>query len=354
MEEILATSEGLKEALSLSESIISDIELNIGSLSNIALKASRLARLIGHFDHQKIFLYEVSGYPTTPNGVDSKTWALARTARRINKHKDDEGTHETASLESLEQLHFDLEAAKDSLAVAQDADVALTSANPKQYISAPVGNKRERDSLRRSISKKSKFIAKRRAFIYEYVSSVHYEIKYSAISNDIFSRIRSKVDEKVGSLIPDSVQKFTAVYENLRSENTEDWSNAVHSCRRILQDTADVLYPAREPKVIEINGKERKIKLGPDNYINRLMAYVEENVTSKRFEEIVGSHMKYLGERLDSIFQAAQKGSHDVISSQDEADRYVIYTYLVVGDILQLKAEVEQKKVGIEQEEVEV
>lgn len=58
--------------------------------------------------------------------------------------------------------------------------------------------------------------------------------------------------------------------------------------------------------------------------------------------------MKYLGERLDSIFQAAQKGSHDVISSQDEADRYVIYTYLVVGDILQLKAEVEQKKVGIE------
>ena len=177
---------------------------------------------------------------------------------------------ESASLGSLEQLQFELEAAKESLLVTQDADISITSANPKQYISAPSGNKNERSSLRRSISKKAKFIAKRRAFIYEYVSSVHYEIKYSSISNDIFSRIRNKVDEKVGTLIPDSVKKFSAVYENLSSENTEDWSNAVHSCRRILQDTADVLYPARENKVIDVNGKKRTIKLGADNYINRL------------------------------------------------------------------------------------
>lgn len=341
MEDFIATSESLKEALLLSESIISDIELNSNSLSNIALKASRLARLVGHFDHQKIFLYEVSGYPTTPNGVDRKTWELATIAGRINKTKIGEEISETASLESLEQLQSDLEAAKESLAIAKDADVSITSANPHQIVSAPAGNKKERDSLRNSISNKSKFVAKRRAFIYEYVSSIYYEIKYSSISNDIFSRIRTRVDENIGCLIPDSVQKFSAIYENLQSENSEDWSNAVHSCRRILQDTADALYPAREPKITEVNGKERKIILGPDNYINRLIAYVEENSKSKRFEEIVGSHMKYLGERLDSIFQAAQKGSHDVISSQDEADRYVIYTYLVVGDILQLKNETE-------------
>ncbi len=57
---------------------------------------------------------------------------------------------------------------------------------------------------------------------------------------------------------------------------------------------------------------------------------------SKRFEEIVGSQMKYLGERLDAIFKAAQKGSHDIITSGQEADRYVIYTYLIVGDLLSL------------------
>jgi hypothetical protein len=44
----------------------------------------------------------------------------------------------------------------------------------------------------------------------------------------------------------------------------------------------------------------------------------------------------FLGERLDSIFQAAQKGSHAKILVREEADRYVAYTYLVVGDILLL------------------
>ena len=36
----------------------------------------------------------------------------------------------------------------------------------------------------------------------------------------------------------DTIKKFTSVYSNLLSENDEDWSNAVHSCRRILQDLA--------------------------------------------------------------------------------------------------------------------
>ena len=46
---------------------------------------------------------------------------------------------------------------------------------------------------------------------------------------------------------------------------------------------------------------------------------------------------------MDSLFNAVQKGSHKVISTQDEADRYVIYTYLIVGDILRLKTDVESK-----------
>ena len=57
--------------------------------------------------------------------------------------------------------------------------------------------------------------------------------------------------------------------------------------------------------------------------------------------------MKYLGERLDSIFQASQKGSHDMISSQNEADRYVIYTYLVIGDILKLKDDIEHSEAKV-------
>ena len=43
---------------------------------------------------------------------------------------------------------------------------------------------------------------------------------------------------------------------------------------RILQDLADKIYPAREPK--ELPGG-KKINLGVEQYINRLVAYIEKH-----------------------------------------------------------------------------
>jgi hypothetical protein len=78
------------------------------------------------------------------------------------------------------------------------------------------------------------------------------------------------------------------------------------------------------------------VNLGKTNYVNRIVAFVEDHADSERFCEVVGSHISFLGNRLDGIVQAANKGSHDTIVSQEEADRYVVYTYLLIGDILSL------------------
>ncbi|MFA6350346.1 MAG: hypothetical protein WCY12_05445, partial [Candidatus Omnitrophota bacterium] len=200
----------------------------------------------------------------------------------------------------------------------------------------PIGNKFERDQIRKDIATAQKRLSSRRSFIYSYILKKHYELRYSGIADDIFSRIREKVDSAIGSHVPDAVQKLAAVYDNLQSQNPEDWSNAVHSCRRILQDLADSVYPPQEDKVVRINGKDKTIKLGVDNYVNRLVAFIEKEAGSDKFIKIVGSHLSFIGDRLDSIFEAAQKGSHGVIVSREEADRYVVYTYLIVGDILSL------------------
>ena len=335
---------GLREALMLSENIMTEIEMSSATLTSIALKASRLSRLMGDFDMQKIMLYEAGGYPTTIKGLNKEIWSLTIKAKRTYQKEDEGELKDFASVESIEQVENQLESYKDSLVSAQDANISISSANPHQFVTAPRGNNSERQGLLNSIRDKSKFLAERRMFIYEYVSTIYYELKFSDVSNEIFTRIRHKVDNKIGNIVPDSIKKFAAVYENLLSDNSEDWSNAVHSCRRILQDTADVLYSPCADKIVESNGKKSTIKLGSDNYINRLIAYIEENASSGRFQEIAGSHLSYLGERLDSIFKATQIGSHDIISTQDEADRYVIYTYLVVGDILTLKEDIEIQK----------
>lgn len=331
----------IEQAFNLSEEILQNIELTEIPLTNIALKTSRLARLLNDFEYQKIFQYEASGYPTKPDGVPNDIFALNQKAKRTYFEKDEKDElKEYAKLKSIEQYESELTSAKDSLQMTTDANVSITSSNPKQYVHAPSGNASERRGLRNTISKRAELISSRKSFIYDYVLEKNYELKYAKFNSDIFSRTQLKVDTVMGELLPNTIKKFTSAYENLLSENNEDWSNAVHSCRRILQDLADEIYPATEDKKLA-NGKT--IKLGVENYINRLIAYIDEHSSSKRFEEIVGSNLKYIGERLDSIFNAVQKGSHKIISTQDEADRYVIYTYLLVGDILKLKMSVEKQ-----------
>ena len=77
----------LREALGLSEDILKNVELSEIPLANIALKASRLARLLNDFENQKIFEYEASGYPTTPSGVSADVYRLGVFAEREYKQK---------------------------------------------------------------------------------------------------------------------------------------------------------------------------------------------------------------------------------------------------------------------------
>jgi hypothetical protein len=149
-------------------------------------------------------------------------------------------------------------------------------------------------------------------------------------------RTSLSVDESIGAAVPAAIQTLTAIYDNPASENPEDWSNAVHGCRRLLKALADTLYPARADMTVTVNGKQKTIALGDAAYVNRLITFVDEQSESGSFKNIVGSHLRFVGERLDAIVGAAQKGTHDDITTRAEADRYVIYTYMLVGDILSL------------------
>lgn len=333
------SGETLTEALQLSNEILRNIELSEIPLSNAALKALRLARLLNDFEHQQLFGYEAGGYPASPSGIAPEVWKLVELAGRSYQHKASDGKVSTlAYLNSIENLELEIERVKIGLAAARDPDVSLTSANPTQYVTA-FGNTMERSKLHAEMSNAVTRLSQRRSFLYSYVTQKNIELKYSTIVNDAFSRIRTFVDNSISHLVPDALQKFSSIYSNLQSNNPEDWSNAVHSCRRILQDLADAIFPPTAiPRLKVTNGKEIQIKLGPDNYVNRIICFSEDNSKSDRAVEIIGSHLKYLGERLDAVFKAAQKGSHTSITSRIEADRYVVYTYMVVGDILQIQS----------------
>jgi hypothetical protein len=344
-DKIPATADALLEALKLSTTILNEIELDQVPLSSIALKTARLARLLNEFDYQQIMQYEVAGFPSSPDGLSPENWRLCVLCGRDFQQKDGktQQTKTYAYTESIAQLDAEIAAARQGIDAAADRDISISSANPSQYVHPPQPNKFERDMLQLKISQNTKRLSERRSFIYRYVLQKHYELKFSGIAGDVFSRIRQNTDNIIGKLVPQALQKFSAIYDNLQSENPENWANAVHGCRRALESLADALFPPQDnDRIKEIAGQMKSIKLGPGNYKNRLLCYVEDNSASKRFEEIVGSTFEYLADRLDSVIQASQKGTHDAVN-RDEADRYVVYTYMIVSDILSLYREKAQQ-----------
>ena len=317
---IPATTQVLGEAEALSAEILKDIELSQVPLTVVVLKALRLARLLNDFEYQQIFEWESGGYPRSATGVSQEVWGAGATAGRtfFKESSDSEIGTQYIYRESIEHLEHTVTMGTTGLQAAHAGHVA------------------ERRNIRVEMSHASQRLASRRTLIYNYAVRKHYELKLAGVADDVFGRIRSSVDDSIGSVVPDAVRKLTAVYENLKSDNPEDWANATHSCRRVLQDLADAVFPAQvETRTRKVNGKEIKIRLGGDQYINRLMAFIEDLSESSRFTEIVGSHLHYIGDRLDALFGAAQKGSHSTVTKQ-EADRCVVYTYLLVGDILSL------------------
>ena len=321
------------EALELSNDLLADMELGELALSNCFMKGCRLARLLGDTDMLQVFQWEVSGYPSKPGGIPPNVWALAKKAKRVYEVKDKKSGAisekcYTSSIEGLETLKS---TSQTRLKLTEQKSVSVSSANPNQYVHPPYVNLPERNNAEVAINKTSEQIASRRSFLYEYVLKRHMELRVSSPAEDIFTAHRQKIDDLLGRFIPEELVKIDSIAENLNSENSEDWANAAHTCRRLLQGLADKIYPARD----DLKKDGKLIKLGPDNYINRLVCYCESNSSSGTFNSLIGSHLSFIGDRLDSIFNGAQKGSHANLSL-DESRRIVIFTYICVGDILEL------------------
>ena len=97
-------------------------------------------------------------------------------------------------------------------------------------------------------------------------------------------------------------------------------------------DLADALYPPRNEPIKVGN---REIKVGHDEYINRLVQFIESKKGSKTYSDVVGADLSSIGKRLDAINDAVCKGTHTEIT-KDEASRYIIHTYLLISDIVAL------------------
>lgn len=330
-------SDRIKECTELSGEILKNFELSEIPTSNIVLKCLRLCRLLGDEDGILLFTFESSGYPKNESGyMTSDSWRISQIAgRRYFEETDKKGgktKEEYANTQLIAEIEETIAAQKLRLSAASDPNISLSSANPNQMVFAPQGNVSERNNAVMSIKKNQSLLQRIRGNLYAYVLQIYNKLSYGNIIEDTFTESRLKVNDRLSNLCPKSIGKFVAVYNNMDSTNPEDWANAVHSCRRILLDLADALYPPRDEPII-VDG--RSVKVGSEQYINRLIQFIASKNGSRTYADVVGADLSSIGKRLDSVNEAACKGTH-VDVSKDEASRYIIHTYLLISDIISL------------------
>lgn len=323
-----------KEILQLAEETLADIELSRLPLSNIALKASRLARLTSNLDLEKIFEYESGGYPMEKNGIKPEIWNLGLKANRISKNAEEK---EVMSCYSLAVIENRIHANQIALEQTQDRNISLSTANPNQFLYSPPTNAKERSSRVQNINSDTTLLAERKAFIYSNIKRIYFDLKFSNFTESIWLKMKNKIDLYIREVIPDETQKLTAIYDSLNDDNPEKWATALTTCRRLLKTIADKLYP---PSDVPIQKGKQKINIGEDNYINRLICYIEENSTHKTLDKITNSNIEYIGTRLDNIYNEACKGTHDTVE-KEEAERCFMHVYMLIGDILEIVRQAE-------------
>ena len=169
-----------------------------------------------------------------------------------------------------------------------------------------------------------------KAAIHNYATDTYLAVELGDAAEGIFEGARSLVDSFIRSHCPKAAEKIIAINERMSERNPESLSSALTSCRRLLMDVADSVFPAREEQWKDRKGRSRKV--GNEQYKNRLLAFLSDLGESEGSFSLLESELEHLASRLDVIYEKACKGVH-VDVTLDEAKLSVIHTYLFLGEV---------------------
>ncbi|MGO3875512.1 MAG: helix-hairpin-helix domain-containing protein, partial [Psychrobacter celer] len=81
---------------------------------------------------------------------------------------------------------------------------------------------------------------------YSYISSLIDKLKYSGTVKSSFDLLKDAVDDKFLEINPELAEQLMLAFKSISSDNKEEWSQALTTCRRLLESLADNLYPAND------------------------------------------------------------------------------------------------------------
>jgi hypothetical protein len=153
------------------------------------------------------------------------------------------------------------------------------------------------------------------------------------VVEELVAETRVFVDTKLGQLCPKAAQKLAETYADLAEGGTElRWSQVAFACRDILEDLTDAICdPAFLGVQVQLPAKSKT-----KNKIHAALqaAIPKVGATDRNLLEALA---QYIDDYFDKLNNYIQKHVHP--SRQDQvgaeaAKRCVIYTYLLIADVL--------------------
>lgn len=297
--------------LELAKELLDDIELGRADAERLILKASRLARWVGSEEIRYWLKLELGGYNNT-NPVSLKYMEI--TGRWLDHEKG------TGYWGPLAQQEASINAEKAKLASLRVPDTSGDYANIAiQHVTGTM------TASSNYISRISGIRSRVLAQLHRFVSEVYYEKEFDSLSESIFERYKSSVDTLIAQHCGDVLEKIPAVMSRLAEGNEESISQALSTCRRIIESFADSIFPPSDGTV-EIGGNV--LKLDASKHQNRINAYIHQRTSSV-------SRKQRLRQNLANLFDRVSTGVHTEVTAE-EAQSLFLNTYLFIGEVLHL------------------
>jgi hypothetical protein len=319
----------IDEARALVPTLLNDLETVTVKTEGILMKAKRLARLMRDEDAQQWLEYELSGY--SKEHFDSRCLGTCEKYAKRSGRIDAEEKYYVASLPQLEAITEGHKARSDTLNQPMDQPAIVENYLVKRATEEFLANRASQQiTVRQKYNENHALIVALRAAIHAYATDTYVAIEFGDVAQDIFEQARNDVDNFVRSYCPKAAEQIVAINERMRDKTNESRTAALTTCRRLLLTVADALFPARATDWVDSKGRPRKV--GPEDYKNRLLAYLDEKQTSEGSKEVISSGIEHLAARLDAIYSKTSKGVHIDVTEQ-EARLAVIQTYLFLGEV---------------------
>jgi len=168
----------------------------------------------------------------------------------------------------------------------------------------------------------------------EFVNNVILELVYGDILSNIFEETRKFVDSKLVEICPSAIEKLTKTYSDVVTGSSSlTWSQVAFACRDILQDFTDSIY---KPEYLPEGEKTPTRKQTIKKLAFTLKARMSKSKDNER--KLIESQIDRLLNYFDKLNEIIQKHTHPekFKVEKEDAHRCVIYTYLIIGDILKV------------------